>query len=100
MTLDELKRLAQATIDAGVVSDAPGIATIPTLITALEEALAFHHPQTDGPFSLVTWEYCSCGAMERFYDTEEQCSSVGPARYPCAEVRAIRAVLQAGGIDG
>lgn len=58
--------------------------------TALSATLAtIHHPREDQRGSLVTWAYCSCGAMETF-TAEDGYLAIGPARYPCATIRAIK----------
>ena len=51
-------------------------------------ALALHQPTRDSPFSLLDWEFCSCGAMEVF-TAPDGIPALGPAKYPCATVRAL-----------
>jgi hypothetical protein len=58
---------------------------------AVAAALALHQPLNDGPFSLIDYEYCSCRANEVHTD-DDGSRSIGPAKYPCATVRALAPV--------
>lgn len=54
----------------------------------IEAALALHQPANDPTYSIVTWTYCTCGAME-VHVAEDGHRSLGPAKYPCATRRAL-----------
>lgn len=55
---------------------------------AIKQVRALHRPKTDGVGSLIDWEYCSCGVMETYEDSDGR-MTIGPARYPCATIRAL-----------
>lgn len=49
-----------------------------------EEAIAairaIHHPSTDGPFSLIDYTYCACGAFANRIDSEGE-AVISPVEY-------------------
>lgn len=45
-----------------------------------------HTPQNDGPLSLVSWTFCSCGAMESRV-AEDGYNS--PRPWPCPDVQGV-----------
>lgn len=59
------------------------------LLAFAEKVLALHQPKRDPAWSLIQHTYCSCGAME-VYEDEDGERTLGPAKYPCATVRAAR----------
>jgi hypothetical protein len=93
-TQDRLARIAQRAGDATYLGGETQEVADDALAmhAALTAVLALHRPEKDEPHSLVTWEFCSCGAMEPLPD-DDGSTYIGPAYYPCATVRAINDAL-------
>ena len=69
-------------------------AAVREMALSIRESLAAtHHPKRDDPLSLIRHEYCSCGAMEVFLDTDGY-NPIEPVHSPCTTVNAIESVLQ------
>lgn len=52
----------------------------------------YHQPQNDGPYSMINWTFCSCGAMELRRSTDGY-SSMAPVEYPCGTAEKIRELI-------
>ena len=73
----------------GVCESVPAlVAEVRRLRQSLDRVRELHNPVGDGPLSLVSSPYCSCGAYESFIAGDGH-RSIGPAGWPCATVRAI-----------
>jgi len=85
-----------STIDrAALIEQAARVAYdshLPVIAKALFAPLReLHKPKQDPKYSLISWQYCSCGAMEVTREIDGH-PSLAPAKYPCAEVRLLDAI--------
>lgn len=58
------------------------------LVELIAELREFHQKGNDGAMTLTNYDYCRCGARES-YIAEDGYRSYGPAKYPCAQARAL-----------
>ena len=58
------------------------------LVDLIAQLREFHQVANDGPMTLTNYNYCRCGTRE-FHVYEDGSRAYGPAKYPCAQARAL-----------